>query len=242
MTNEELVELYQRGDDRALNKLIEQNKGIVYKIANKYKYVNRRYDKDNSEVPEDIVQAGFLGLIEAAQKYKFNCENRAQFITYAVYWIDREIYTCVNGKGSKEVANNKFYSECTSLNVLVGEENDTELEELIEDIDYGFENVEEIEFIKELRVQLEEAMKQANTLKEREILKFRYGWNTPVLNLREVGDIFNITTERARQTEVMALRKLRNSRWARANAKEFNKLGYIDDFYVEVLRSNGVDI
>lgn len=40
----------------------------------------------------------------------------------------------------------------------------------------------------------------------------------------------------------MALRKLRNSRWARTNAKEFNKLGYIDDFYVEVLRSNGVDI
>ena len=117
-----------------------------------------------------------------------------------------------------------------------------ELGELIEDIDYGFENVEEIEFIRELRTQLEEAMKQANTLREREILKFRYGWDTSILNLREIGDIFNITTERARQTEVMALRKLRNSRWARANAKELHRLGYIDDFYVDILRMNGIDI
>ena len=242
MSNEELVKLYQSGDNKALDKLIEQNKGIVYKIANKYKYVNRRYDKDSKEVPEDLVQAGYLGLIEAAQRYKFDCENRAQFITYAVYWISREIHTCVNGRGDKETLNNKFYSECGSLNVLVGEENDMELGEFIEDIDYGFENVEEIEFIRELRIQLEEAMKQANTLKEREILKFRYGWDTSILNLREIGDIFNITTERARQTEVMALRKLRNSRWARANAKELHRLGYIDDFYVDILRMNGIDI
>ena len=34
-------------------------------------------------------------------------------------------------------------------------------------IDDGFGNVEEIEFIRKLRIQLEEAMKQANTLRER---------------------------------------------------------------------------
>lgn len=186
MSNEELVKLYQSGDNKALDKLIGQNKGIVYKIANKYKYVNRRYDKDSQEVPEDLVQAGYLGLIEAAQRYKFDCENRAQFITYAVYWISREIHTCVNGRGDKETLNNKFYNECGSLNVLVGEENDMELGELIEDVDYGFENVEEIEFIRKLRSQLEEAMKQANTLREREILKFRYGWDASILNLREI--------------------------------------------------------
>lgn len=37
-------------------------------------------------------------------------------------------------------------------------------------------------------------MKQANTLRERGILEFRYGWYTSILNLREIGDIFNITT------------------------------------------------
>lgn len=61
-------------------------------------------------------------------------------------------------------------------------------------IDDGFGNVEEIEFIRKLRIQLEEAMKQANTLRERGILEFRYGWYTSILNLREIGDIFNITT------------------------------------------------
>lgn len=236
MSNEELVQLYQNGDNKALEELILANEGIIYKIANKYEGINRELEL------EDLYQNGVLGLIAAAKKYRFDIEKKAKFITYAVHYIDRYIHRCVNGGSSKDIGNNKLYNSCTSLNIPIGEENDMELGELIEDIDYGFENVEEIEFIRELRTQLEEAMKQANTLREREILKFRYGWDTSILNLREIGDIFNITTERARQTEVMALRKLRNSRWARANAKEFNKLGYIDDFYVEVLRSNGVDI
>lgn len=215
MTNEELVQLYQNGDNKALDKLIEQNKGIVYKIANKYKYVNRRYDKDSQEVPEDLVQAGYLGLIEAAQRYKFDCENRAQFITYAVYWISREIHTCVNGRGDKETFNNKFYSECGSLNVLVGEDNDMELGELIEDIDYGFENIEEKLFLMNLRKELEEVMQAHNTLEQREVLKFKYGWNTTPMTLNDIADIFNITKDKVKSIEHMALRRLRNSMWAK---------------------------
>ncbi len=215
MTNEELVQLYQNGDNKALDKLIEQNKGIVYKIANKYKYVNRRYDKDSQEVPEDLVQAGYLGLIEAAQRYKFDCENRAQFITYAVYWISRVIHTCVNGRGDKETFNNKFYSECGSLNVLVGEDNDMELGELIEDIDYGFENIEEKLFLMNLRKELEEVMQAHNTLEQREVLKFKYGWNTTPMTLNDIADIFNITKDKVKSIEHMALRRLRNSMWAK---------------------------
>lgn len=234
MNNEELVKLYQSGDNRALDKLIEQNKGIVYKIANKYKYVNRRYDKDSQEVPEDLVQAGYLGLIEAAQRYKFDCENRAQFITYAVYWISREIHTCVNGRGDKETFNNKFYSECGSLNVLVGEENDMELGELIEDIDYGFENIEEKLFLMNLRNELEEVMQSHNTLEQREVLKFKYGWNTSPMSLNDIADIFNITRDKAKSIEDKAMRRLRNSMWAKKNRREFAELGYIDGLYLGI--------
>lgn len=234
MNNEELVKLYQNGDNRVLDKLIEQNKGIVYKIANKYKYVNRRYDKDSQEVPEDLVQAGYLGLIEAAQRYKFDCENRAQFITYAVYWISREIHTCVNGRGDKETLNNKFYSECGSLNVLVGEDEDRELGELIEDVDYGFENIEERLFLMNLRKDLEEVMQSHNTLEQREVLKFKYGWNTSPMTLNDIADIFNVTKDKAKSIEHMALRRLRNSMWAKKNMREFAELGYIDGFYLGI--------
>ena len=35
MSNEELVQLYQNGDKKALEKLIQANTGIINKIANK---------------------------------------------------------------------------------------------------------------------------------------------------------------------------------------------------------------
>ena len=40
----------------------------------------------------------------------------------------------------------------------------------------------------------------------------------------------------------MALRKLRNSKWARINSKEFGELGYIDEFYLDIFRKRGFDI
>lgn len=36
MTNEELVQLYQDGDKEALQELLQQNKGFIYKVAKKF--------------------------------------------------------------------------------------------------------------------------------------------------------------------------------------------------------------
>lgn len=237
MSNEELVELYQSGDNKALETLIENNKRIIYKIANKYNGINKVMDID------DLKQNGVLGLIKAAQKYDFNNEKKAKFITYAVYYIDRFIYTCVNGYSSRGEGNTKFYNSCTSLNVPIGEEGETaELGDLIECEDYGFENIEEEVYLKQLREQLEESMEQYNTLEERQILKFRYGWNTKIMTLNEVAEILDITGERVRQKENMALRKLRNSKWGRINAKGFLELGYIDEFFLGIFKRRGVNL
>lgn len=50
MTNEELV-FYQQGDKQALDSLIEQNKGIIYKLVNRF-YV----EKTNSIDIDDLEQ------------------------------------------------------------------------------------------------------------------------------------------------------------------------------------------
>lgn len=63
-------------------------------------------------------------------------------------------------------------------------------------------------------------MTKYNTLKEREILKFRYGWDADPMTMNEVGGLFGITPERVRQLQSMALRKLRQ-RWGRVMAKEY---------------------
>ena len=237
MSNEELVQLYQCGDDKALEELIQANTGIINKIANKYNGINRELEL------EDLYQNGVLGLITAAKKYDFNNEKKAKFITYAVFYIERYIHRSVNGASSKDIGNNNLYNSCTSLNTPVGEDKDTgELGDFIEDIDYGFENIEEKIFLQNLRKELEEVMKTHNTLEQREVLKLKYGWNTTPMKLDDIADIFNSTVSKIRNKESAALRKLRNSSWAMQNIKEFAELGYIDSFYLGVLRDWGIDV
>jgi DNA-binding CsgD family transcriptional regulator len=83
----------------------------------------------------------------------------------------------------------------------------------IEVKDYGFENIIENEFHRQIRVELEEVMNEYLTLREREIIKFIYGWDCEVMNGEEVAELLNITRERVRQARENALRKIRNTSW-----------------------------
>ena len=85
MSNEELVLLYQQGDKKALESLIEVNSGIVKKLANKFYGINKMVEFD------DLVQAGTIGLMAAANKYDNDLKDKAGFITYAFQYIKREI-------------------------------------------------------------------------------------------------------------------------------------------------------
>lgn len=215
MANEELVVLYQEGDKQALENLIKSNTGIVRKIAIKYNNLNKLLELD------DLIQSGTIGLIAAANKYDITMEKRANFITYAFHYIEREIYNCVNGRSSRNINNNKFYKTFKSLNELVGEDEETELLELVDSHDKGIENVDERLYLKELRNELEEAMIDYNSLREREVLKLRYGWNIEPILLSEIGELLQVSTERVRQIEYNALRKLFNSRWAITKGKQY---------------------
>lgn len=229
--NEELVKLYQSGDNKALENLIQANTGIIKKIVSKYDGINRELEF------EDLFQDGILGLIKAAKKYDFNNKNKAKFITYAVYYINRYIHSSVNGWSSKEVGNNNFYHKCTSLNKPTGEDEEKELWECVADEESGFENIEEKLFLNKLRKELEDVMYKNNTLGQREVIKLRYGWNSKPMTLNEIGELLDITGNKARLIESTALRKIRNSEWARENKKEFEELGYIRGYYLDLFNS-----
>ncbi|MFL0198126.1 sigma-70 family RNA polymerase sigma factor [Clostridium sp. WILCCON 0269] len=207
MTNEELVQLYQSGNIQALNKVVELNKGIVYKLANKF-YT----EKTNSIDKEDLEQEGFIGLITAADKYKFNIEKPCKFITYAVYWIYQKMNRFMKSNNTNEE---------TSLNIPIGDDEDIELMDYIEGVDYSFENVEDKIYNEQLHKELEEVMSEYNTLKEREILKLRYGWdNCKCMTCGQIGEVYNVTRSMINNIEHTALGKIRRSPWGAAKAKE----------------------
>lgn len=205
MTNEELVHLYQNGDEQALSTLIEQNTGIVYKLVNKF-YI----EGTNSIDKEDLEQEGFIGLIIAANKYDFNNPKKANFITYAIHWIYSKISRFINQKNT-----NNEISVYTPTN-----EEDTTLLDMLKDEKNQYEVVEDRLYHEQLRNELETVMRENNTLREREVLKLNYGWDNEPMTLKEIGELFNVTGSMARQIKAKAMRKLRNSKWGRAKARE----------------------
>jgi RNA polymerase primary sigma factor len=71
----------QRGDKKALEKLVLANLKFVVTIANKYKI---------SGIPlADLINQGNVGMLEAAKR--FNPEKCVKFISYAVWWIRQSI-------------------------------------------------------------------------------------------------------------------------------------------------------
>lgn len=210
MSNEELVRLYQEGNKQALSILIEQNKGIIFKMANKF-YIGQT----NSISVEDLEQEGYIGLMIAAQKYKFDKEKKAKFSTYAIYWIYQKINRFVKQKNT----NNEV-----SLNTKVYETEEDEEIDFIKDDDNGYENIEEKLYIRQLRTDLELAMNENTTLREREAMKLYHGWDCNKCTYPEIGEIFNVSRERVRQILRDAYRKIRKS-----NAGKELKLKYAEE-------------
>ena len=81
MTNEEIVGRIQQGEAGLMDRLLEQNRGFIYKVARRYLPVairNRGMDL------EDLAQAACIGMIEAVPAWD---TERGAFLTVAMYYM-----------------------------------------------------------------------------------------------------------------------------------------------------------
>lgn len=243
-----LCSLIQQGNRQAAQDICIKNKALVDKYAIAYQ---KRYG--NGLDFEDLEQAGFIGLLKAAQKYN---SSLGAFSTYAVFWIKQAIvreifdfgfviripvhmmerinkvteadYCCPNEASSAEriefIADKlnltkKEVMECqflranvltyTSLATLVGDDEDSELGDLLpsgEDLS----PVETEVFERSLQKEIDTVL---NTLtpRERRVIIMRFGLHDgKPMTLEQIGNELNVTRERIRQIEAKALRKLKH--------------------------------
>ena len=121
---------------------------------------------------------------------------------------DDEIASILNIDISKVQKARFWMKDTTSLDIVVGEEEEDTIASLIEDLDSTliFSTVEQ----NDQKIAIQQALA---TLNEREktviIYRFGIGLNRPK-TLEEIGEKLNLSRERVRQIENIALKKLRN--------------------------------
>lgn len=138
-------------------------------------------------------------------------EQRIRQIAQELGYTEEDVRKCLILKQN--------YLGCTSLDVPVGNDEDTLLGDFIPYEDAV--TVEELVFDKALRKELASVI-QTLSKKEQQIIKLRFGMDDGVVRtLEEVGEMYGVTRERIRQIEGKALRKLRHP----------SRLKRIQDYY-----------
>lgn len=203
MTNAETLKLFEAIDElKEDNTLPEEIRNrevasIHNKIVEKLAFLVYSNTKLYRKFPnyEDLVQEGFIGLLQAARKFDRNLFPN--FFVYAERWIRG----CVKRAASRfdVVYNPNRYRVVYAEPAELGREEEVR------------ETPEDTFFAKETSSKIEEVLSEFPD-RDREIVKciFGLGGKDPQ-TLREIGPIFGLTHERIRQIKNKVISKLRKN-------------------------------
>lgn len=215
------IVMYRNGNQGAYDKLKELCDGQMQWIVKQY---------TNCGIPqEDLMQEAQIGMLFAIERY--NPKYNVRFVTYATYWMREAVLEAINKTGNLiylprdiQRKRQKVIRMSNLICLLSGGE--ATAEQLAESLMMEVNEVEEIlkytvvlKPIEELGGQ-EVSVENSNNIVdlllstlpsiERKVLQLRYGMVGSVRTFVNVGEILQITPERARQIEKKALRKLQH--------------------------------
>ena len=186
------VDLYQNGDMRGRNKLIEHNLRLVV-------YVAKRYETNLTNL-EDLISIGTIGLVKAINTFKL--DKNIKLATYASRSIENEILMYLRKK-------TKQRGEVSFDEPLKSDSDGNEL--LLIDILSTSEN----QIVEDLYQKEEEKLLYSaiNNLRprEREILSLRFGLNGyEELTQKETAEKLGISQSYISRLEKRIIKKLKN--------------------------------
>ena len=187
---EKYVDMFQNGDLKARDKLIEHNLRLVV-------YLSKKYENTKVEL-EDLVSIGTIGLIKGINTYK-NDKN-IKLATYASRCIDNEIlmYLRKNKKRKADVSLDESLS-------FDSEGNELHLEDILgTEKDIVTKDLEENDMRKIM-------LKEIGTLNERDkqIMVLRYGLNdTKEYTQKEVAELLGISQSYISRIEKKVISKI----------------------------------
>lgn len=193
----------QAGNNNRIDELWEQVEGLVKWKAKHVMYALELQGNCRGLEFEDLVQTGFLAMLEALQTFK---PENGLFSTWLMFYL-QSAFSEVSGYRTKRKRSDPI-NATMSLDLPFSAESDAAtLHEIIPDpsAEAALEAVEDKIWHEQLSEALEDLLAELPE-KSRNVLLLRYYQN---LTLSAVGDVFRVGAEMARQIELQALRVLR---------------------------------
>lgn len=200
LTNEEIVKAIQESKDgaerkRLMTELWNINQGIIYTYA-------YRYSTALSVPLVDVIQESYIALVQAVKYY--DSTKSYKFTTYLSQTI-KSVPTRLHG-----------YDDTISLNATVGENEETELSELIEDTQ-ALEQFQDSIYLNDLSKYIHKALGRLEPLQYDVITSIYFNDD----ELQAIADRLTITREKVRQIRDKALRELRKDKELEEVAKYY---------------------
>lgn len=225
MTNEEYALKIQQGNTGLYNDLWENVKGLILVYANKFIFSHSEICIANGVTSEDLIQSGFIALARAVKDYNPNKEYLLS--TYLTLHL-KNIYNELVGR---RTSRRDVLEICASLNVPIGDENDTELMDTVVDNTNAYEVLEERMF----HAQLSKALQQSLDTLPDNLKAVINAWYFNKLTYTEIENQQCLTNGSGRQLEFKALQKLRIGE----NKKRLKP--FADEIMSMALRSTGLN-
>lgn len=208
MTNEELAAQAQQGDKLALEKLWLQVYKLLYFMCNRaYTHYGCDFCSRKGVTLEDFTQESYFAFLKAVEAFKPYKEYN--FNSYLKYHLKTAISALLGQRTSKKEPLN----HCGSLDVPMGEDEDLNLCDVLEDesATQDMQDVEEKTDNELLREALTEALDTC-TARQQTIISLRYYYNR---TLKEVSEVVNIHPSYVRTEEQSAFRRMRSGKGLR---------------------------
>lgn len=234
MSNEEMVAAIQGGDTALLEPLWNQVRRLVHAFA----YRHHRATQGRGGVTvEDLVQVGYLAMVDAIPRYD---PEEAAFATFLVQYL-RKHFQEASGRLYKDTHGNMMPKDALdtslSLNVTVDEDEETELMEITADPATDWESIEDVIWRDQLRQAMESVLSELPE-GQSAVLKCRYYDRK---TLASTGKQLDMPPEEVRKQEGQGLKALRQHKLSQ-KIRPFYDFDYYRGSSLGAFRSSGMSV
>lgn len=203
MTNEELVEKIQAGDNSLILPLWEQCKGLICKEAHRWA---RAFENRPEIDVDDLMQSGYFALLNAAQSFKPDPE-RGIFVSL-LYWTLKGAFADACNVRTRTQQKDPIKSPLRLESPIPGDADGRELGDTIADQRNGIEEAEEAIYSDYVS---ETVHKAVDSLEDRQRLciDMRYFQGK---TQQEISELWNVSGQYVSQVERLGLRRIREGK------------------------------